>query len=256
MTQLNLRQEAQAHKPTVSCLPSLRAAAIQTWRGRMVNEHGSARVFEGLASQLEAAGVDALLVAECRGFAAEERRHGVLCGAVVESLGGEALAEITAPEVFPLHHDATPLEAALRNLLSISCLSETVAVALIGAERLEMPDGELRELLTRIYADECGHCNFGWRSLGELLPDDPALKERLSKYLMYAFEHVERHELSHLPEQAEWPPEGAHVGLCSGRDARALFYATIEQVILPGLEARGLSARYAWENRASVRPVS
>ena len=43
---------------------------------------------------------------------------------------------------------ATPLEAALRNMLSICCLSETVAVSLIGAERLEMPAGELRKLLT------------------------------------------------------------------------------------------------------------
>ena len=53
-------------------------------------------------------------------------------------------------------------------MLSICCLSETVAVSLIGAERIEMPDGELRELLTKIYADEVrpDHCRAGatsWR---------------------------------------------------------------------------------------------
>lgn len=253
MPHLNLRQESQQHMPRVNCLPSLRQAAIYTWRGRMINEHGSARVFEGLAEQLKAAGVDDKIVLECRGFADEERRHGVLCGAVVEALGGEAQAETPTPESFPGHQDATPIEAALRNLLSISCLSETVAVALIGAERLEMPEGELRDLLTGIYADECGHCNFGWRTLGALLPDDHQLKQRLSKYLIYAFEHLERHELAHLPEEAVWPKEGADVGLCSGRDARALFYATVEEIIIPGLEARGLHAKDAWKKRYTVR---
>jgi len=71
----------------------------------------------------------------------------------------------------PAHEDAgSPLEAAVRNLLSICCLSETVAVSLIGAERLEMPSGELRDLLTGIYSDEVGHSRFGWRQLGTLPP--------------------------------------------------------------------------------------
>src|SRR4051812_34285924 len=103
MSTLDLRREARQHMPQVECLPSLQQAAIFTWRGRMINEHGSANVFEGLAIQLEAAGVAQKIVAECRGFADEERRHGVLCGAVVEALGGEAQAEIKAPEVFPGH---------------------------------------------------------------------------------------------------------------------------------------------------------
>jgi hypothetical protein len=250
MTQLlDLRQAAQSRKPAVSCGPSLQKAAIQTWQGRMRNEHQSSYVFEGLAAQLAVAGVSEKIVAECRAFADEERNHGVLCGAVVEALGGEAVVEVTPLEKYPQHEDATPIEAAMRNLLSISCLSETVAVALIGAERLEMPEGELKELLTKIYADECGHCNFGWRMLDEILPDDAALKERLGKYLAVAFAHLERHELAHLPIEASWPAEGASVGLCNGRDARELFYATLEQVIIPGLEARGIPAHSAWNNR-------
>lgn len=250
MPVLDLRAAARQHQPLVSCAPVLRAAALRTWRGRMINEHGSAQVFVGLAAQLAAIGVAPVEVERCRAFADEERRHGVLCGAVVEALGGEALAEVAEASLYPQHADVEPLEAALRNLLSISCLSETVAVSLIGAERLEMPEGELRGLLSSIYADECGHCNFGWRLLGELLRDDAGLKERLGRYLRRAFAHLERHQLQHLPAEAEWPPEGAAVGLCSGRDARALFYATVDQVIVPGLAARGLPATDAWASRA------
>jgi hypothetical protein len=222
----------------------------------MINEHSSARVFEGLARQLAASGVDDL-VAEVRGFAAEERRHGVLCGSVVEALGGEALAEIADGEPYPEHADASPLEAALRNMLSICCLSETVAVSLIGAERLEMPEGELKDLLTRIYADEVGHSRFGWRTLERLAPSlDAATKERLADYLEVAFDHLVEHELAHLPVASEPPPEGVALGLCNGKDARTLFFDTLDQVIIPGLEQHGIPARRAWSNATRTRPCT
>ncbi len=246
---LDLRESARHHMLTaLPDLPALRGSAIATWRARMVNEHGSARVFEGLALQLAAAGLSDL-ADEAAAFATEERNHGVLCGAVVESLGGAAVAEIERGDAFPLHEDAaSPLEAAVRNLLSICCLSETVAVSLIGAERLEMPEGQLRELLTRIYADEVGHARFGWRALGRIAPTlDGAATARLGAYLAVAFAHLEEHELAHLPEAAAPPPEGVAYGLCNGRDARSLFFATVDDVILPALEAHGLPARAAWK---------
>jgi hypothetical protein len=254
MPTLDLRAEARKHRPEVVDLPELRASAIATWRGRMINEHSSARVFEGLAAQLAAAGLEDLVL-EVSAFAGEERRHGVLCGAVVEALGGEARAEIPEGDPYPAHEDAeTPLEAALRNMLSICCLSETVAVSLIGAERLEMPAGELRDLLTRIYADEVGHSRFGWRTLARVAPDlDAATKERLGDYLEVAFAHLVEHELSHLPESAVPPAEGVVYGLCSGPDARRLFFDTVEEVIVPGLEAHGIPARRAWRNSRCAR---
>ncbi|MCB9743772.1 MAG: ferritin-like domain-containing protein [Alphaproteobacteria bacterium] len=252
MPTLDLREAARARRPAVQVSEALRPAAIGTWRGRMINEHGSARVFEALAVQLSAAGADPADVARCRSFADEERLHGVLCGAVVEALGGEARAEVPEPERYPDHAEVSPLEAALRNLLSISCLSETVAVALIGAERLEMPEGELKSLLTSIYADECGHSNFGWRLMRDLLPEDAALKERLGAYLAVAFAHLERHELAHLPAEVRWPPEAAALGLCDGAPARALFYAAVTEVIVPKLESLGLPAAAAWAKRGEV----
>ena len=75
----------------------------------------------------------------------KKKRYGILCGAVVEAFGGMP-AQLYKVYLF-LHEDASPLEGILRNLLSI-CLSETVAVALIAAEREDMPDGTLKDLLT------------------------------------------------------------------------------------------------------------
>jgi len=248
---LDLREAARTIGVAVPSMPHLEAAAIETWRGRMVNEYASSRVFAALAEQLATAGLDAR---EVSAFADEERRHGVLCGAVVEALGGDARASLPAAPELPLHPDArTPIEAALRNVLSVCCLSETVAVALIGAERLEMSEGELRELLTSIWSDEVGHARFGWRLLANVAPTlDRATKERLGDYLEVAFAHLVEHELAHLPLSSRPPPEGAALGLCNGRDARALFFATVEEVIVPALDAHGLPARRAWSTVAAA----
>ena len=252
MPVLDLRAASRAVPLTIADPGPLRAAALRTWHGRMVNEHGSAPVFEALATQLEAVGAPAEDVARCREFADQERSHGVLCGAVVEALGGEARADIAEPEPVPEHPDVTPLEGVLRNLIHVGCMSETVAVSLIGAERIDMPDGELLELLTRIYADECAHSAFGWRMVRKLLPEDAELRASFLPWLRVAFAHLEEHELAHLPAKAVFPAEGAKWGLCSGPDARALFFATIEQIIVPGLEEIGLPASEAWNTRREV----
>jgi hypothetical protein len=253
MNLLDLRTESRKAMPRVPDLPHLAKAAIATWSGRMVNETRSATVFESLAGELAAAGFDAEQVSMCRAFGDEERRHGVLCGAVVEALGGQAKATIVRADGLPRHSDVDPIEGALRNLLSVSCLSETVAVALIGAERLEMPEGELRELLTSIWSDEVGHARFGWRIVHERVPAlDAHAKRRLSIYLSSAMASVEDYELQNLPAEADAPDEGAALGLCRGSDSRALFYDTVETVILPQLEAAGLHARKAWALRRKM----
>jgi hypothetical protein len=226
-----------------------RESAVRTWRGRMVNEHGSARVFAALAGQLERAGIECTQV---RAMIAEEHRHGELCAAVVEALGGDAAAEVPpAPEV-PAHADIDPLEAAVRGVLSVSCLSETVAVALIDAERRSAGPPALSRLLAEILADEVGHARAGWRLLERLAPRLRAgARARLSDYLVVAFAHLREHELAHLPPRPSPSPAAEAVGVCDGHAARRLFFATVEDVIVPGLQAHGLAAAAAW--RAAQR---
>ncbi|MFN3202940.1 MAG: ferritin-like domain-containing protein [Bradymonadia bacterium] len=228
--------------------PALRRAALATWRGRMMNEYGSCAVFEGLADQLEAAGGRASDVEILKGFAQEEREHGVLCGAVVEALGGAALGDQPLPtaDEMPAHAGLDPLEAVARNIISVCCLSETVAVSLITAERLGMPEGPLRRLLTRILSDEVGHGRFGWRWLAEHLPWMSAeSRARLGEWLPMALRHLEAYEVAHL-QPGPSLTDGHMLGLCDGEAAQALFYDTVRTVILPRLEALGLPPVNDW----------
>lgn len=245
---LDLRDAAAGRLPPLAVPDALAPAVAATWRGRMVNEHGSARVFAALAEQFAAIGATAE-AAECRRFADEERDHGAACGAVASAAGGEARAEVERGRAMPDHADTTPRTAVLRNVIAVCCLAETVAVALIGAERLEMPEGPLRDLLTRIWADEIGHSRFGWTYLATAWPaltDDE--RAAVDAYLPLALGHLEAHELAHIPAN-RWPPEGAAYGLCDGADARDLFYGCVTDVIVPQLEAHGLGAALAWRDR-------
>ncbi|MBX7078907.1 MAG: ferritin-like domain-containing protein [Nannocystaceae bacterium] len=247
---LDLRGWSRALQPTLpdpdrlpqGLGPQVRAAAIATWRARMINEHGSAPVFEALAQQAAAAGLDAT-ARELAGFAHEERHHGALCGAVVEALGGEAVATIEAPTPVPGHDEVAPIEALARNVISVCCMSETIAVALIDAERLQMPQGPLRTLLTAILADEVGHARAGWRLLASLCEGErPALdadaRVRLWAYADVALEHQRAHQHAHLPLASRPPAAAAAWGLCDGASARTLCDDTIAHVIVPGLAAR------------------
>jgi hypothetical protein len=249
--ELDLRDQARAFVPSIEAPGDLGPAVIATWRGRMINEHGSSYVFAAFAEQLAALGLtdDA---DQCERFATEEREHGAMCGAVVEAAGGSAHAIVSAPKTLPLHADTTPLAAAVRNAISICCMSETVAVSLIGAERLEMPNGPLRELLTRIWSDEVGHARFGWRFVARAFPElSPDERADVARYLPIAFGHLEAHELAHIPLR-EWPDRGAAYGLCGGADARTLFYETVDEVIVPQLEVVGLPAAQAWNDRRTA----
>jgi hypothetical protein len=167
---------------------------------------------------------------------------------MVHALGGEAVAELPALPDVPEHADAGPLEGLLRNIISVSCLSETVAVALIRAEEQEVAPPEMVDTLRRILADEVRHARFGWkvvRALCPTLPDE--VRERLDEYLVTALHHLREHELRHLPTSPLPSAEAEAYGVCDGRDARSLFLECVESVILPGLEQAGLRAREAWE---------
>jgi len=239
---LDLRELARTHRPAFDPAPFSPAellAARRTWRGRMEREHGSAPVFEALARQLSAAGRSAREVSECLAFADQERTHGVLCGAVVEALGGEARLDRAEPaDAVPEHPDVGREEALLRNVLSVAWLSETVAVALIAAERFDMGRGELRDRLTEIWSDEIGHARFGWRLVAELSPAlDAAARARLGAYLVAALAHVEAHYSALIPLESRSVPA---LGLCDGRAARRLVRDTLTRVVVPQLRALGL----------------
>jgi len=249
VTVLDLRAAGRAERVELAGLvldDRDRAAAIAEWQARMVNEHVSARVFAQLIPQLMRAGVDADVQADVAAMVAQELRHGRLCAGVVEALGGAAVMPLPALPDVPVHDDADPREAVLRNVVAISCLEETVAVALLETGRQLAQPPAIGAVLTEILRDEVGHARLGWKLAERLLPTcDRRVRARLSEYLVPAFRQLlERHW---IPDEV--PLANRHavpaLGVDDARAASRLFLDVLGQVIVPGLEAHGLEARDA-----------
>ena len=184
---LDLRAEVASRGllrlPDVRLAEDERLRLVETWRGRMASEYVSARVFAAMMPQAMAAGLSAADTLELARMAEEEIDHGIRCARVVASLGEEPVTQLPPMPRVPTHDDAEPIEAFLRNVLDVSCVSETVAVALVGSERELAGTPELRAELEVILADEVGHARFGWRLVDAVVPTLPlALRRRLGGF--------------------------------------------------------------------------
>jgi hypothetical protein len=229
----------------VALAPDERRHAIHEWRGRMVSEHCSARVFAALLAPMMRAGIDASRQAAVATMVADELRHARLCASLVTALGGDARAPLPAelPDV-PAHEDAGPLEALLRNLLAISCLEETAAVAVLEGVRHRATAAPVAAIVRSILADEVAHARLGWSLLDEMHPLAGALCDRLGAYLVPAFRQL---FARFLVPSAHASLAGSSVGACDPEQDRAVFLRTVAEVIVPGLEAFGLAAATAVE---------
>jgi hypothetical protein len=228
--------------------------AREAWRARMVHEHRSAAVFARLLPQLMRAEAPLEYRTTVLRMGMDELRHAALCGRVVELLGGVAEAEAElATEPLPDHDDATPREAALRNLLFVGCLSETVALALLAEERELTREPAIAAVVAQLEADEVLHAKLGWSYLGEVAPrltDEE--RTRTNRYLRIAFAHLEREMHAAMPAAPIDEPtrvELEGLGCLLGVEGRVLFEETIDTVVLPRLEDHGLDARRAWQTR-------
>jgi hypothetical protein len=232
---VDLRHEVRRTPVTLDVALTLdaeaRRAAIAEWTGRMVDEQAASRVFAGLLPQMMRAGVDARFQAAAADAVVDELRHARLCGAVVAALGGEARAPMLDGEDVLRHDGVSALEGLLRNVLDISCLAETVDVALLESRYRHARESTLRRVIAEILDDEIDHSRLGWRLLQELVPRiDGHMRERLGAYLVPAFARLlDRHGAPH--------PHAA--------DQQALVIEAIYEVIVPRLEAFELPARLA-----------
>jgi hypothetical protein len=229
-----------------------REAALRNWHRRMCSEHASARVFGALVEQMMQAGVASRHVRAVGAMVAQELDHGDRCARVVAALGGDPVAEMHDLPWVPRHDDVSPIEAVLRNVISIGCCSETVAVALVGTERELAATAALRATLARILADEVNHARFGWALVSEVAPDiDPATRWRLGRYLVSCFVHQIDFHAPFL-EMGSASAEAMGIGAPDGDTNWAIFVETMERVTVPGLDAHGLAASAAWAEAKRV----
>jgi hypothetical protein len=231
--------------------------ARRCWKFRMAAEHRSTVVFAQLATQLFEANatLDAKLV--MLRMAQDEVRHTETAGQVLIALGAEPTCDFDA-HVRPLarHPDCGPEERAIRNVIYTTCLSEMVAVARLVAEIEDTRDPFLRDAARRLLADEVLHGQFGFFYLEAWRPWLAAHKSAvrgLERYLRHAFVVLEEALAPEIALPARLTEDERALGLPDVERGREIFYATLEEAIVPGLERFGIEAGTAWRKRRRAR---
>lgn len=224
------------------------------WLARMRQEHDSAAVFAGMLPQLVEAQCSLEMKAVVLRSAIDELRHAALCGQVARLLGGEPVVEADLmPRALPVHEGCSPRERIVRNVVFVSCISETVAVAVLSDEREHVREPHITRVLTQLAGDETLHARIGWIFLREqwpLLESDE--RERMHTYLAAALGYYERRVAevaSPRPIEPGLLEEARALGFAYGAEVRELVRETLESVVVPQLAACGPDARRAWSGR-------
>jgi hypothetical protein len=216
VTTTDLRAEARRALCELPEASGLALVAASAWRARAASLLVSSRRIALLADCL--AGIDQARARECAAFASEDRRQAVLCAGVVEALGAEAHIDL---EAAPLPGGGGgPLEAA--SLAVQSCSHKTLLVASLGAARLPMMEGALRQRITDMWSVEMAHLAVLWPLAADLVAKlEPAGRDRLVLI-------------------ADEPPRREIVAIDLGLAPEPRLDETLADVLLPRLQAIGL----------------
>jgi hypothetical protein len=209
------------------------------WLRRASAELGAGLAFAHLDAVLADLGADPAVRALAARAVDDERRHAEICRHLA---GAYLAAEVDLPPPVP---ESPPADSApsdeLRQtirVVSLSCVSETVACAFLDRCRAEATCALVRAALRALFADEIDHARLGWahlasarvtgrlrRALGACL--GPLLEASLAPWRAVA--------------AAEAPAFPGH-----GRPAAATIRRVVDEavadLVLPGLARLGIPA--------------
>jgi hypothetical protein len=246
--------------------PMRRAAAIQ-WAGRARAEHGSIHQFTQLGHALANARVPLSIHGALARLVTDEVRHAELCADMALACWPEGKSE--SPAVFdwppprapwpdpPAASDEVALLGWAAEAIAVACcLGETMSRPMLEAIAVVATDPLAEACARQILRDEHLHATFGWEALAFLWPqlDDPR-RASLHRRVAKAFSGFEATTACGIPlvdvvgKELEVERGEPNLGTLTDLQYAMIFYATLEQEILPKLEAIGIDAKRAWAER-------
>ena len=216
----------------------LARAASRVWSFRQRFELEAASRFARLADQLSTLGAHPRVVALTREAASDELRHASDCLQLVVHFGGDVPETRDEPATRVAPAELGRREAVLYEVVAMSCVTETLSCALLGALVERARDPRVRQVMHAILRDEVRHSQLGWAHL-------EAERERipvalLADYLPAMLSATVQEELfiSRDDHPLEEPLSG--LGALSRKQRLTVFDRSMHEVVLPGLERYGV----------------
>lgn len=233
--------------------PAAVRAVAHGWRKRMANEYESTTVFSAVAGQLVDAEAPLDATAVMLRMAQDELRHTELCAQVAEAMGVPARVNRDVAQArIASHTNVSRREAALRNVLFTTCISEMFSVAYLTASLERCEDPFLRFATRQLLADEVLHGRFGFAYLEaerHALEEDEMTRRSLEGYLRFVFAYAEQDFTGRRGFPRTTPAE-EKLGAVSDEEVGDLYRATMAHAVVPAFEACGLRASEAFERRS------
>jgi hypothetical protein len=212
------------------------------WTKRSLAESEATARFAAYADRMKALGAPSTFEEETRRASADEKRHLELCLGMTRRFGVDELA-LPRKDFSPLGPDSA--EQLFSDVVATCCFSETINVALLSTTLQFAKDPEIREVTRELLSDEVRHSRLGWaylawgraQGLGASLAEGlPRMLATVSGPDLFADEPARENDASYR-----------FLGDARMSERLQLFYTTVEQVILRGLQEQGIALGRARE---------
>jgi hypothetical protein len=232
-----------------------RAQAARVWRQRHRSELEAMVRFGRLSSELARCGASSQVVALASQAALDELEHAELCRGLVEHFGGTIASDcvIEAEPVAPRHWPHA--ERLLYELVAMSCVTETLSTALLGALVESARDPLVRRTMLAVLRDEVMHSKLGWAFLAEQHQKGrrPAIGEHLPAMLDAT---VGPHLFQGTSAGSELTLELSGLGCLDVESCRRIVRETLELVVFPGLARFGVEVNPGLRWLSALPPTS
>jgi len=240
--------DAPAHPPPTA----ERAARVWVFRTRV--ERQAASRFASVARRLAGTGAPEVVIDLAQRAAEDERRHAVLCAELALRFHAatarpllERLADAAEADE-DLGSAPVAREQLLVEVVSMSCITETLSTALLGEMHERATDPRVREVIHEVLRDEVQHSRLGWAYLAS---------EHARGSVAFVADHVPGMLAGAITEEIFRPidPGGesedellARHGALERSRRLAIFAGTMRAVVFPGLARFGVdpSAGARW----------
>ncbi len=207
----------------------------------------AAERFRRLTLELTSHGASDAIVEMGRRAASDELRHAEQCLDLVRHFGGSA-ERPKAPEARPVApRSFGEQERLLYEVVALSCVTETLSAALLGALVERARDSIAKSVLHAILRDEVVHSRLGWAFLAE--EHARGARDCVSDRLAAILSSTVSAELFEPPNDASAVDRAlAGFGSLERAERRRIVRETLQAVVFPGLERFGIetSRGRAW----------
>jgi bacterioferritin (cytochrome b1) len=226
----------------------LKKAAAWEWKCRRNFELEAMARFQRLALTLDELEGQIELAALARKAASDEKRHADQCAELVSHFGGQAVEKYEPHDRQVSPPGCSPEEALLYEMVAMSCITETLSCALLGALVERATDKQVKDTMHSILRDEIGHSRLGWAFLAGT--DSRSSKRFVADRLPAMLAGTVTQEIfEDRPSHALEEPL-SHLGALTRKERLHIFQESMHAVVFPGLE------RFDIDTRAGERWLS